>query len=276
VQPLERGSVWVGRKPAMKPQLFSLTTTALALALGALGTVGACDQAAEDCVSGQEGCACREDQCLSGLSCRSGVCVDPDGMSDDDDDSDPTEGDATGSDPDGEAPKTCDHTRALTIGGALETDVSSVVFDYAEVQINHKRDVDEFEDGCVNDMFINLAAGDGCVLQVHALDFFTPQSRLMVQEVGFMADSQCPNFPDAAEGFYVGADTLDIDGSGIEGVLTIPQENTARACFSGEYTLHLSGVITRGSDILEIYPSQITLAGDFRSTSVERSCPRFP
>ncbi len=257
--------------------LFSLTTTTLALALGAIAGIGACDDGAGECIAGQEGCVCREDECLSGLSCRSGVCVDPNAEDEPEDDGNSEGGSGDPPDDDGEDPApSCDHTRPLTISGALETDVSSVVFDYAEVDIRHKRDVDEFEDGCVNDIFINLAAGDGCLLQVHAQSFLTPQSRLMINEVGFMADSQCPNFPDADEGFYVGADTLNTDGSGIEGVLTIPQDNTERACFAGEYILHLAGLITRGGDILEIYPSQIRMTGDFRSTAVDRSCPTFP
>ncbi len=256
-------------------RLFSLTTTTFALALGALGAAGACDDGGGACTRGQEGCACQEGECLSGLSCRSGACVDPDAPEDDAEDSSDGE-DPTGDDSGDPEPAACDHRKKLAIGGALETDVSSVVFDFAEVEINHKRDVDEFEDGCVNDIFITLAAGEGCLLQVHAKEFFTPQSRLMINEVGFMADSQCPNFPDANEGFYVGADTLNRDGSGIDGELTIPQENTDRACFPAAYTLHLAGLLTRGSEILEIYPSEITLAGDFRSTAVDRGCPTFP
>ena len=260
-----------------RSRLFSLSTTTLALALGALGAAGACDDGAGACTPGQEGCACQEGECLSGLSCRSGACVDPDAIDDEEEEEEEEDSGADGGPKvDDDEPAVCDHNKRLAIGGALETDVSSVVFDFAEVQINHKRDVDEFEDGCVNDMFITLAAGEGCVLQVHAQQFFTPQSRLMINEVSFTADSQCPNFPDANEGLYVGADTLKRDGSGIDGELTIPQKNTDRACFPAEYTLHLAGVITRGAQVLEIYPSEITLAGDFRSTAVDRSCPTFP
>jgi hypothetical protein len=229
-------------------------------------TLGACEPA-EDCVSGKEGCACREDQCLTGLECRSGVCVDPNAPEEEEEEEE-------GGDEDGEA--ACDPNQSLTIGGALETDVSSVVFNRAEVVLHHKRDVDEFEDGCVNDVVIQLAAGDGCVLEVYARDLLTPQSRLMVADVQFTADSQCPNFPDANEGHYIGAETLTVDGSGIDGVLTIPEDNAAAACFSGEYTLHLAGSLNRGDQLLAIYPSQITLQGDFRSTAVDRSCPVFP
>ncbi len=261
----------------MNAASFSLTSTSLALALGAaLAAFTAGDAGAGDCTAGQEGCVCREDECLSGLSCRSGVCVDPNAEDDNDSSDDNDSGDDPGDDTGDDSAPSCNASRTLTIGGALETDVSSVVFDYAEVEIHHKRDVDVFEDGCVNDVFITLAAGDGCLLQVHAKELLTPQSRLMVNEVGFMADSQCPNFPDADEGFYVGADTLNRNGSGVDGLLTIPEENTASACFNGEYTLHLAGLLTRGGDILEIYPSQITLSGDFRSTAVERGCPTFP
>jgi hypothetical protein len=243
--------------------LFSMS-----VALSTVAVVGACDPAAEDCVAGKEGCACREDQCLSGLECRSAVCVDPN--SDDEDDEEQTGEESEGGEP------ACDASRGLTIGGALETDVSSVVFDRAEVLLHHKRDVDEFEDGCINDVVIQLAAGEGCVLQVYARDLLTPQSRLMVADVQFSADSQCPNFPDANEGQYIGTETLIVDGTGVDGLLTIPQENAASACFNGEYTLHLAGSLSRGDQLLAIYPSQITLQGDFRSTAVDRSCPVFP
>ena len=241
----------------------------LTFALSAIASAVACDPAADDCVSGKEGCACREDQCLTGLECRSGVCVDANAPEDDEGE------DEDGEEEEGEEAE-CDPTKRITIGGALETDVSSVVFDRAEIELHHKRDVDEFEDGCVNDVLIKLAAGDGCVLQVYARDLLTPQSRLMVVDVEFTADSQCPNFPDSNEGQYFGAETLTVDGSGVDGLLTIPQDNAASACFSGEYTLHLAGSLTRGDQLLAIYPSQITLQGDFRSTAVDRSCPVFP
>ncbi len=245
--------------------LFQLT-----FALSGIAAAVACDPAAEDCVSGKEGCACRDEQCLTGLECRSGVCVDPNATQEDEEQEEEQDKE------DEEKEPVCDASRPLQIGGALETDVSSVVFDRASVELHHKRDVDEFEDGCINDVLIQLAAGDGCVLQVVARDLLTPQSRLMIQEVQFMADSQCPNFPDADEGRYAGAQTLIVDGSGIDGLLTIPQDNAASACFAGEYTLHLAGSLDRGDQRLAIYPSQITLAGDFRSTAVDRSCPVFP
>jgi hypothetical protein len=240
----------------------------LTFAVSAFAAAGACDPAADECVAGKEGCPCRDDECLTGFECRSGVCIDPNSAEDDDGEDESESG--------SEEEEVCDASRRLTIGGALETDVSSVVFDNAEIEIHHKRDVDEFEDGCVNDVVIQLAAGDGCVLQVHARDLLTPQSRLMVADVQFVADSQCPNFPDANEGHYVGGETLTVDGSGVDGLLTIPQDNAASACFNGEYTLHLAGSLTRGPDLLAIYPSQITLSGDFESTAVDRSCPVFP
>ena len=244
--------------------LFHLT-----FALSGIAAAVACDPTAADCVSGKEGCACRDEQCLSGLECRSGVCVDPNSQEEEEEEEE-------GGEEEEEEEPACDASRPVAIGGALETDVSSVVFDRAEVELHHKRDVDEFEDGCINDVLIQLAAGDGCVLQVYARELLTPQSRLMITDVQFVADSQCPNFPDANEGQYVGAGTLTVDGSGVDGLLTIPQENAPSACFNGEYTLHLAGSLTRGDQLLAIYPSQITLSGDFRSTAVDRSCPVFP
>ncbi len=245
--------------------LISLSSTLLSVALATLAG-GACDT--EDCTTGTEGCGCREDQCVTGLSCRSGICVDPNAPPEDEDGDDDD-----GDDDDGES--SCADDGAFEIGGGLETEVSAVVFDQVEVEMHHKRDVDPFEDGCINDVTIHLVAGRGCELTVRARDQLTPQSRLAVESVEFSADSQCPNFPDAAEGNYVAGDII-ADGSGIDGELVIPEENAGRACFEASYSLFLAGTLTRGTDVLTVFPSEITLRGNFLSTSSNRSCPVFP
>ena len=97
-----------------------------------------------------------------------------------------------------------------------------------------------------------------------------------LQKVRFSADSQCPNFPDAEEGVYRSSgDGLVLDASGVEGDLSIPQRNTGRACFDGEFMIHLAGSLYDGSKELVINPTVLTVRGDFLSEARDEACPTF-
>lgn len=231
--------------------------------------ITACDPEAE-CAAGTESCPCREGSCLGDLVCRSGACVDLGGEGDGN-----ADGDDDGDD-DGGPVDACDANAGLQVTGALKTNVANVVFTRVSAEIRHKRDVDEFEDGCVNFVRFVLGSGDGCELVVEAHSVFTPQARLKIQELRFSADSQCPDFPDTAEGLYtVGSTGLVADGSGISGEFEVPDKNSPTSCIAGEYHLFLAGPLEGGSNNLSVNPTELVISGAFPSTAHDSACPSF-
>lgn len=238
-------------------------------------STAACDPT-EACTAGTEGCACMENSCLGDLVCRSGACVDILSSGDDDDDAADGNDDDDDDNGDGGPVDACGQGGGLTVTGSLKTNVANIVFDRVSAEIRHKRDIDEFEDGCVNFIRFVLGSGDGCELAVEAHSLFTPQGRLEIQGLRFTADSQCPDFPDIAEGVYqIGANGLVTDGSGIAGELEVPDRNAAESCVSGDYHLFLAGTLDGGIDNLLVKPTELVISGAFDSYAHDQACPSF-
>ena len=68
----------------------------------------------------------------------------------------------------GEEPTAMCDTNSAVITGSLETSITTLNFDTATVEMYHKRDIDEFEDGCIADVKISLQSSGGCTLEVTA------------------------------------------------------------------------------------------------------------
>jgi len=166
----------------------------------------------------------------------------------------------------------------LSIGGEFGTSVTSLTFDSIAVSVTHKMDIDEFEDGCISTVEFSFKKGTGCTLTVLAGETFDLGGLLEVTAVAFEADSQCPGFPDAAEGWY-----LDDGGLTVAGVETdlveVPTDGEESACFNNTFKIHLEGVL-QNADLgpgLEIYLSVLEVQGDFISLgSVDATCPCQP
>src|SRR5690606_16007797 len=97
------------------------------------------------CVSGSAGCTCSDDStCDAELTCEDDLCVSS------------TSG------------GNCQH--APSSSGALAVSGTEISFDSADVDVEHKRDVDEFEDGCIRTLEFAFRSGAGCQLSVSAAD----------------------------------------------------------------------------------------------------------
>ncbi len=238
-------------------------TSAPACAVGSAGCQctagGACDPglscasgvcASDDqCAQGSAGCACSSGAtCEPNLSCVDDLCVVP--------------------------PASGDCQQSLSVDGALAAGDTEITFDSASVIVEHKRDVDVVEDGCIRSLEFSFQSGSGCQLSVFASDVITAGGELLVTDVAFSADSQCPNFLDANEGLYEGFDDA-IDGSWVlMDPTTVPERNVATACFEAAFQVSLNGTIkTQDGRSLALAGTSLQVTGDVRSASMEGSCP---
>jgi hypothetical protein len=213
--------------------------------------------------------------------------ADSDGDSDGDTDSDSdadsdADGDAdSDSDGDSDADSDTDTSECgqgpFTITGTFNTDVTDIKFTNAVVSIEHKRDVDQIEDGCITSVDLLLSTSGGCELHLIASDMYSAGGGLLVQELSFMADSYCPNFLDAKEGTYInehedGMIFVEIEPEGKK----IPCTNAATCCFTSPLTVRLQGSLVESSSdtALLINSTTIVVSGNFLSTgNTSVSCP---
>jgi hypothetical protein len=163
-----------------------------------------------------------------------------------------------------------------TVAGQVSfTGVSDIAFTAVTPNVQHKRDIDQFEDGCFNQLDFTFGYAAGCTLHIVASDCLDAQGRMKVQSITFTADSQCPNFPDATEGMYTGGATA-VDGSWIAMSMPgITERDVAMSCTGGQFTISLAGSLTAsGSRKLTLGPtSTLIVMGMFQSTAREAACP---
>ena len=81
----------------------------------------------------------------------------------------------------------------LSVQGTLDTGGANVEFDHVEASFTHKRDIDEYEDGCIVQVDVSLMNSTGCQLHVVAGNRYNGDGALVVQSFEFSADSFCPN-----------------------------------------------------------------------------------
>ena len=130
----------------------------------------------------------------------------------------------------------------LEITGAFKNDISDLLFQSVEEVILHKRDVDEWEDGCVASVQLTFKMSGGCVLVVTAGDSVDSAGALQMQSVQFMADSQCPGFSDQQEGYYTNLKALEA-GYILPSISKVPGKDVAEACFEAGFEVHMNGVL---------------------------------
>ena len=212
---------------------------------GAACTFHACD--GKFC--GNDGCGGECGTCGEGLACSNGMCVNVG----------------------------C-QAQSLVLDGDFNTVVSAITFDSVVASVVHKRDVDEWEDGCIASVVLTFKKGPGCALTVVAGDSFDLDGHLQVQQVSFSADSQCPGFPDDKEGTYSGVSDLASVWLDL-GVNEVPGYDVEESCLNTAMKLHLEGTLHGGAPgkTLQILPTELSISGDFKSLGdYGVSCPCKP
>ncbi len=164
-------------------------------------------------------------------------------------------------------------------GAIFGNEVEPVEFDSVSVEITHKRDVDEWEDGCLAHLVFEFKRGEGCTLSVVSGDTYDLQGRLNIEEVTFHADSMCPGFSDDEEGQYHLQDGLE--DSYIQVIPTfVPGSDASQSCVAIECAIHLlPGTLSEGAEGKEmvLLDTVLEVSGAFLSQGdYEADCPCLP
>ena len=165
-------------------------------------------------------------------------------------------------------------TESQVVHGWVKNNVNDMDFtgEPVDVQIFHKLDIDEWEDGCISKYDIAMSKlGLGCEFNIQMET--DVNGHFGVTEAILMADSFCPNWSDADEGEYHLSDSSMVMCSDVE-VTDYMVEST---CIPG-VSLGFSGLLTlkRISDgkVLEVDLSELQIVGDMISTGdTELVCP---
>jgi len=149
-----------------------------------------------------------------------------------------------------------------------------ITFDKASITVEHKMDIDTFEDGCIESITIELGRGFGCTLHVEANTATAPGGGLRITNLTFAADSQCPGFPDESEGQYNDFSRMKVLAI-VPGIDKVPDTNAPSSCFSSNFEIKLEGVLVDSAQkTLNVASTSILVSGEVSSTgSTTASCP---
>lgn len=164
---------------------------------------------------------------------------------------------------------------SISVTGEFKTTASAFTFETATATIIHRRDVDEYEDGIITSVKLDLGRVGGCLFSLTARGCLDGGTVLPIRQVSFNVDALCPGFPAALEGLYTGGGegvalgTLQLD------VPIVPGSNVEIACFSGSMTVALAGSLNAAAtgESLELLESPFVVSGDFVSTGDYAAAP---
>jgi hypothetical protein len=160
------------------------------------------------------------------------------------------------------------------LGGALEVSVAessetSIAFDGVTGSLKHYRDVDPADgDGCIARVELRFQRGAGCELVVVAEGTRTEAGALVVTELRWTADNQCPGIHDEPRVYQL-SDTLgtmtraDVASSAAR----TPGVNRASDCVRTTLTVALEGELSTGTHTATVQPTTLTVTGDLESTA---------
>ena len=253
---------------------------------GANGCGGLCGSCGDNEECGETGlCACALDSvackdvcCGTGQVCFSETCCAPAcvGKQCGDDNCGGSCGECGGATPyceDGLCVPEC-AAESPVVDGWVKNNVKDMDFtgELVDVQLFHKLDIDEWEDGCISKYVLSMSKlGLGCEFSIQletAMDGY-----FGVTEAVFIADSFCPGWSDSDEGEYQLKSSTLVVCSNVE-VTAYMVESTCipsvTVGFSGLMTLERSG----DGKVLEVDLSDLQVVGDMISTGeTELYCP---
>ncbi len=208
--------------------------------------------------------------------------ADSDADSDTDSDSDADSDSDSDADSDSDSDSDCWSTPIGAPTGTLNTNYGDIAFTTGTYYMEHKMDVDDWEDGCISYITFDLYAGQGCHLYVSGGDrrvwsgYSEWQGGIAIDYIEFSADSYCPGFPDDAEGTYSYDSGLTV-AEIVLGSYDIPGDMVDPGCIETTATIRLAGVLSNYYDDLQLGLSQISFTGGFQSDgSTSQSCPCEP
>ena len=163
------------------------------------------------------------------------------------------------------------------VDGWVNNNVSDIDFtgELVDVQLFHKLDIDEWEDGCISKYVISMSKlGLGCEFSIQMET--DKDGHLSVTSAVLMADSFCPGWSDSDEGEYQLKSSTLVVCSNVE-VTAYMVESTCipsvTVGFSGLLTLERTG----DGKVLEVDLSELQVVGDMISTGdTELTCPSDP
>ena len=156
----------------------------------------------------------------------------------------------------------------LGVTGLFETFFTSVQFTDAHATIRHIRHTDEWEDGRIDRVVLELSVGGDCTLSITAEGCVDAEGRLPVTQVTFITGGGCPGFDSTLP--FVKKKTEPIGDLQLADA-EVPGRDREEACFASLITVRLEGDLHRAAgldDPLQILPSTIMVEGDFVSRGI--------
>jgi hypothetical protein len=164
------------------------------------------------------------------------------------------------------SPKDSCTASKVTPSGALKSDLATLEFTVADIQLKHRMDVDEWEDGIVAEIKVTLQRDDGCRLEVKAQGCPDSLGYVPVVNISLTADAFCPGWPQEREGLYIPLTGGPLGQVQLDDV-QVPGKEHSTACYDSSILLLLSGTLQNAAtgEPLNIQPTELTVAGKFRS-----------
>jgi hypothetical protein len=154
----------------------------------------------------------------------------------------------------------------LLVSGVFHADIATISFTEATLSMEHRMDVDEWEDGVVVAVDAALSMDRGCTLELEARGCPDAMGRVPLVSVLFRPDAFCPGWPQENEGLYLPAEGASLGYAQLADV-QVPGREKEKACFGTQVEFHLQGLLQSAGTgaVLAVQPSVMVIEGEVRS-----------
>ncbi len=156
----------------------------------------------------------------------------------------------------------------LTAEGELVTLLASVGFVSASATISHVRHEDQWEDGRIDKVVLELTAGTDCALTLTAEGCPDGAGRLPITQATLAAGAACPQLTAMVP--YVMKKSAPIGTLELQDT-QVPAGSKSEVCFTSRITARLEGALhpaAGGGGPLEVLTSTVVVSGTFQSTGI--------